>query len=111
MLCKMSMSSLRTFMMICLLGTIMVTPRKSAFKFSGSSCAQSREVSNAELGGKSQLCKSRHAACLSAGVAWVHGDEEAHARVQRDGGAIRENELALALPDGAQHTIHLQAST
>ena len=27
-----------TFMMICLLGTIMVTPLKSALRFSGSSC-------------------------------------------------------------------------
>lgn len=45
MLCIMCMSFLRTFMMICLLGTIMVTPRKSAFRFSGSSCAQTRKLS------------------------------------------------------------------
>ena len=100
-------SSWHTFMMICLFGTIMVTPRKSAFRFSGSSCGRSRGLGHGRGVSGLRLCKCRHATSLPAGVARVHGDEEAHARVEGDCGSVCEHEAALALPDGAQHAVNL----
>ena len=44
---------------------------------------------------------------LSTSIARVHGDEEAHARVQTDQAAISEHKLLFALTDGAQDTVHL----
>jgi hypothetical protein len=38
---------------------------------------------------------------------WVHGDEEADAVVQSHRGAVREQEMLLALPDGGQDAVDL----
>ena len=134
-------------MMIWRLGTIMVTPRKRAFRFSGSSWRPAylrgggsvvgglkgwvpwpgggtttgiaagdpagtiRATLVHELDGRTdgQTGRLMDARMNSEPSPRVHGDEEAHARVEADGAAVGEHERPFALPDRRQDAVYLDA--
>ncbi len=86
----------------------MVTPRKSAFKFSGSSCC-AHVTCLCRISAPKDLptVDEKGQACLATSIAGVHGDEEAHTGIKGDGCAVCENKLALAFPYRTQHAVHL----